>query len=82
LENGAISFGHGKVLVGLAGFPQQLGKAASEVISNSSPCGRPRKLSPASSIRKEAAQKDPETGFEPQTLMCVKRKAAWSARWA
>ncbi len=33
LESGAMSFGHGKVLVGLVGFPEQLEKAAYEVIS-------------------------------------------------
>jgi ParB family transcriptional regulator, chromosome partitioning protein len=32
LEDGVLSFGHGKVLVSLAGFPQQLEKAASEAI--------------------------------------------------
>ena len=32
LESGAISFGHGKVLLGLAGFPEQLDQAAREVI--------------------------------------------------
>jgi len=33
LERGTISFGHGKALVGLAGFPEQLEKAANEVIT-------------------------------------------------
>jgi ParB family chromosome partitioning protein len=32
LEIGAISFGHGKVLLGLVGFPEQLERAAREVI--------------------------------------------------
>jgi len=32
LEAGAISFGHGKVLLGLLGFPEQLERAAREVI--------------------------------------------------
>src|SRR5262245_26809970 len=32
LEDGVLSFGHGKVLVSLAGFPEQLEKAASEAI--------------------------------------------------
>src|SRR6516165_8969753 len=32
LENGQLSFGHGKVLVGLVGFPQQLEKAAHEAM--------------------------------------------------
>jgi ParB family chromosome partitioning protein len=32
LENGLISFGHGKVLLGLVGFPQQLEDAAREAI--------------------------------------------------
>jgi len=32
LENGVISFGHGKVLLGLVGFPEQLERAAREVI--------------------------------------------------
>jgi ParB family chromosome partitioning protein len=32
LESGQLSFGHGKVLVGLVGFPQQLQKAANEAI--------------------------------------------------
>lgn len=32
LEDGVLSFGHGKVLVSLAGFPQQLEKAAHEAI--------------------------------------------------
>jgi ParB family chromosome partitioning protein len=32
LENGLLSFGHGKVLVGLAGFPQHLQQAAQEAI--------------------------------------------------
>ncbi|MGC2694867.1 MAG: ParB/RepB/Spo0J family partition protein [Candidatus Angelobacter sp.] len=32
LESGGISFGHGKVLVGLVGFPEQLERAAREVI--------------------------------------------------
>jgi ParB family chromosome partitioning protein len=32
LENGLLSFGHGKVLVGLTGFPQQLQQAAQEAI--------------------------------------------------
>jgi ParB family transcriptional regulator, chromosome partitioning protein len=33
LENGAISFGHGKVLVGLVGFPGQLERIAHDVIA-------------------------------------------------
>ena len=33
LENGHLSFGHGKVLVGLVGFPQQLERAAKEAIA-------------------------------------------------
>jgi ParB family chromosome partitioning protein len=33
LESGAISFGHGKVLAGLVGFPELLEKAAREVIA-------------------------------------------------
>lgn len=33
LERGTISFGHGKALVGLVGFPEQLEKAASEVLT-------------------------------------------------
>jgi len=33
LENGQLSFGHGKVLVGLVGFPQQLERAAKEAIA-------------------------------------------------
>jgi len=33
LENGIISFGHGKVLVGLVAFPDHLEKAAREVIA-------------------------------------------------
>jgi ParB family chromosome partitioning protein len=32
LENGLLSFGHGKVLLGLVGFPQQLENAAQEAI--------------------------------------------------
>jgi len=32
LEAGVISFGHGKVLLGLAGFPEHLERAAREVI--------------------------------------------------
>jgi ParB family chromosome partitioning protein len=32
LENGLLSFGHGKVLLGLVGFPQQLDDAAREAI--------------------------------------------------
>src|SRR5215475_4502858 len=33
LENNIISFGHGKVLLGLVGFPEQLEKLAHEVIT-------------------------------------------------
>jgi ParB family chromosome partitioning protein len=33
LENGQLSFGHGKVLLGLVGFPQQLERAAKEAIA-------------------------------------------------
>jgi ParB family chromosome partitioning protein len=33
LENGQLSFGHGKVLVGLAAFPQQMESAAREAIA-------------------------------------------------
>lgn len=33
LERGTISFGHGKALVGLVAFPEQLEKAANEVIT-------------------------------------------------
>lgn len=33
MERGTISFGHGKALVGLVGFPEQLEKAANEVIT-------------------------------------------------
>ena len=33
LERGTISFGHGKALAGLVGFPEQLEKAANEVIT-------------------------------------------------
>jgi len=32
LENGAISFGHGKVLLALAGFPQHLERAVQDVV--------------------------------------------------
>jgi len=32
LETGALSFGHGKVLLGLAGFPEHMERAAREVI--------------------------------------------------
>ena len=32
LESGALSFGHGKVLLGLAGFPEHLERAAREII--------------------------------------------------
>src|SRR6478736_1364258 len=32
MEEGALSLGHGKVLLGLAGFPEHLGRAAREVI--------------------------------------------------
>jgi ParB family chromosome partitioning protein len=32
LENGQLSFGHGKVLVGLVGFPQQMERAAHDAI--------------------------------------------------
>ena len=35
LENGELSFGHGKVLCALTGFPEQLAKAAHEVIARS-----------------------------------------------
>jgi ParB family chromosome partitioning protein len=35
LESGALSFGHGKVLGALAGFPEQLQKAVDRVISKS-----------------------------------------------
>jgi ParB family transcriptional regulator, chromosome partitioning protein len=34
LENGQLSFGHGKVLLGLAGFPEQLERAAQEAMEN------------------------------------------------
>src|SRR6516165_3051115 len=34
LENGLLSFGHGKVLLGLVGFPQHLQPAAQEAIGN------------------------------------------------
>jgi ParB family chromosome partitioning protein len=34
LENGQLSFGHGKVLLSLAGFPEQLDKAAHEAMEN------------------------------------------------
>ncbi|HEX7284665.1 MAG TPA: ParB/RepB/Spo0J family partition protein [Candidatus Angelobacter sp.] len=33
LENGALTFGHGKVLLSLAGFPQNLDQAAEEAIA-------------------------------------------------
>lgn len=33
LERGTISFGHGRALIGLVGFPEQLEKAANEVIA-------------------------------------------------
>jgi ParB family transcriptional regulator, chromosome partitioning protein len=33
LETGALSFGHGKVLLGLVGFPEHLDRAAREVIA-------------------------------------------------
>src|SRR6476660_648876 len=32
LESGALSFGHGKVLLGLAGFPEHMERAAREII--------------------------------------------------
>jgi ParB family chromosome partitioning protein len=32
LEAGSISFGHGKVLLALAGFPEHMGRAAAEII--------------------------------------------------
>jgi ParB family transcriptional regulator, chromosome partitioning protein len=34
LENGLLSFGHGKVLLGLVGFPQHLERAAQEAMKN------------------------------------------------
>ncbi len=58
LENGAISFGHGKVLVGLAGFPQQLEKAASEVISKQLSVRQTEELIARLINPEEAAQKD------------------------
>jgi ParB family chromosome partitioning protein len=62
LERGTISFGHGKALVGLVGFPEQLEKAANEVIT--------RQLSVRQTEELAARLLQPESG-EPQKQKTV-----------
>jgi ParB family chromosome partitioning protein len=57
LESGAISFGHGKVLVGLAGFPEQLEKAVHEVIGKQLSVRQTEELVARLINPEEAAQK-------------------------
>ncbi|HKD78363.1 MAG TPA: ParB/RepB/Spo0J family partition protein [Candidatus Angelobacter sp.] len=76
LENGAISFGHGKVLVGLVGFPDHLQKAAHEVITRQLSVRQTEELA-AKLLRPEpdqqrqqkpAAQLDPNVREAQRTL--------------
>jgi len=57
LESGAISFGHGKVLVGLTGFPESLEKAAYEIISKQLSVRQTEELVARLINPEEAAQK-------------------------
>jgi ParB family chromosome partitioning protein len=58
LEDGVLSFGHGKVLVSLAGFPQQLEKAALEAIG--------KQLSVRQTEDLVASLMNPESGSQKQ----------------
>src|SRR5882724_2649782 len=58
LESGVMSFGHGKVLVGLAGFPELLEKAAYEVIGKQLSVRQTEELVARLINPEAAAQKD------------------------
>jgi ParB family transcriptional regulator, chromosome partitioning protein len=59
LESGALSFGHGKVLVSLAGFPEHLEKAAHEVLQKQLSVRQTEELV-ARLLNPETAEKKPE----------------------
>jgi len=64
LEAGAISFGHGKVLLSLAGFPDQLDKAAGEVIEKQLSVRQTEDLV-SRLLSPETAPEKPEKAAEP-----------------
>ena len=76
LETGAISFGHGKVLLGLIGFPDQLDRAAREVIEKQLSVRQTEELAarllnpeiPAEKSEKPAAAIDPNVREAQRTL--------------
>lgn len=60
LESGALTFGHGKVLVSLAGFPEQLEKAAHEVLHKQLSVRQTEELV-AKLLNPDTAEKKPES---------------------
>lgn len=60
LENGALTFGHGKALLGLAGFPDHLEKAAHEVLQKQLSVRQTEELV-AKLLNPEMAEKKPQT---------------------
>lgn len=75
IESGVLSFGHGKVLAGLAGFPEYLDKAAREAIEKQLSVRQTedlvgRLLTPASEAKSEkpVAVQDPNVRDAQRTL--------------
>ncbi|HJX83884.1 MAG TPA: ParB/RepB/Spo0J family partition protein [Candidatus Angelobacter sp.] len=73
LENGALTFGHGKVLGGLTGFPEQLQKAVERVISKSLSVRQTEAmvselLNPEAARRRAKAALDPNVREAQRTL--------------
>jgi ParB family transcriptional regulator, chromosome partitioning protein len=64
LETGALSFGHGKVLVSLVGFPDHLKKATDEVLQKQLSVRQTEELA-AKLLNPDTAQKKPEATVPP-----------------
>jgi len=70
LESGVITFGHGKVLAGLTGFPEQLEKALHEIISKQLSVRQTEEFVARLIHPEEAAlkQQKPERAVDPNVL--------------
>src|SRR5882672_12838257 len=70
LESGVITFGHGKVLAGLTGFPEQLEKALYEIISKQLSVRQTEEFVARLIHPEEAAlkQQKPERAADPNVL--------------
>ncbi len=64
LESGAISFGHGKVLLSLVGFPEQLERAAREVMEKQLSVRQTEELA-ARLLNPEADEAKPQKAAQP-----------------